>query len=263
MGMVGRLELGSRDLGAVWRRSDWHATAWTAAAALAGMAAMVLASRVVGEWEMGLMLRDPLAVARAGDDVDFLAVGWLSHLGVMVWGVAAAAGIVGAVLRWADPSKRATARMLGAAGVLSLGLLVDDLFQVHESVLPTLLSIGEKRTMAAWGALGVAWFVVFARPIARSRHLPLVVLAGAFLAASIAVDVTEDLDAMVTIAGWLGGPAVIEDGPKLMGILCWAVFLWRVGIGGLAPAFPPAGGRDGAPHARLPGRRTPRSSVHA
>ena len=215
------------------RGYDWRETAVVLIVGIGAVVVMSVTRHVVGTSEFDLLVGDPLAVARAGGDIDYVAVGWITHLVIIMWAVAAMSGAAGARLRWDDPERRREALMFGASGLLSLGLLVDDLFQVHESVFPIWFGVDEKRTMAAWAVLALMWFAVFSRLLVRNRHLPLVVLAGLFLAASIAVDVLEDAGPLGPLTDLVGGAGVAEDGPKLVGVFAWAVFHWRAAVSSL------------------------------
>lgn len=236
-------------------RYDWRVASVTVVVGILGIAAMAVAARVIGSERFGLVLDDPLGSARNGHDLGYLAVGWVSHFGVMMWAFAAMSGLAAARLRWSAPGQRRLALMFAGSGLLSVGLMADDLFQLHENVIPRVLDVSEKRPLLGWALLGVAWFIAFAGPLLRNRYFPLVVVAGVALVTSMLIDVLGDAGPLAEIHDALGGAGVTEDGTKLVGILAWAVFHWRAGIASLARRSgheEDAGAARGSGYPRLP-----------
>ena len=103
---------------------------------------------------------------------------------------------------------------LGAAGLLTGLLAVDDLFLVHENVLPA-FGVPQPVTYGAYAALGLAYLLVSWREILRHN----VVLLGAaivLLGTSALIDWFVHSDHPSRI--------LLEDGAKLAGICAWAGF---------------------------------------
>lgn len=214
-------------------RRDYKALTVVAGIAVAMVLAMSVASRLMGHDTFGLMVRDPLAVARVGDDVTMPLVGVLSHLGVIVWGIPAVAALACARIRLAQ-GDTPYALFLLLSGLLSAGLGVDDLFQVHEYFIPKYLGVGERYVMASWALLAVLWFLAFRQRIMRAPELPVLMLGAVFLALSIIGDAFEGVAVVDAAIELVGGPAVFEEGFKLAGVVCWAFFHWRVSVTALA-----------------------------
>lgn len=191
--------------------------------ALAGFTLLVGLAKLVGPEAFQAMTRDPLAVARSGDDITPVTLGWLSHLGVLVWTMASGAAVLAVVSSRAAASERA---MLLGAAALSLGLALDDLLQLHESVVPRLTRFTEEHVMLGWALLAAVWVVACRRSLLNSPHVPVLAVGVAFLAWSVGTDVVDDLPIARNLAAALGGQAVLEDGAKLIGIICWASFMW-------------------------------------
>lgn len=189
-----------------------------------GLLGMVALAAVLGPRGFGLMTRDALAVARAGGDVERLYVSWLSHLGVLVWTVAAGASLLaGRVLAG---RRDGTRLLLTTGGLLSLGLVADDLFQLHESVVPELTRFTEEHLQVGWALLVLAWVLLNRRALVGSHHAPVMLLGGGLLALSMAADVADEAGPFGVAADLLGGHVVLEDGVKLLGIACWSAYLW-------------------------------------
>lgn len=212
---------------------DVRATAVVAVGSVGVMAVLVLVAHALGDG-FSVMTRDPLAIARAGDDATAVHTGWLSNGGVLVWAAAAGAALMAG--RTGLPSR--PARMLLCAGVISGGLVADDLFELHEQVVPRLTRFTEEHIMLGWALLVALFVVVFRRELVRSPVLPVLVLAVGYLGISMVADVADDIRPVNVLSRAMGGHAVLEEGAKLVGILCWSSFLWLQGRALHAPRRP-------------------------
>ena len=98
-------------------------------------------------------------------------------------------------------------------------LCLDDLFLLHEKVLPRLLQLPEWITMPAYGliAAALAWR---ARRVIMGHNPGLLILALLLLGLSAVVDQLPKLSPSLI----LPGHSLIEDGAKLAGILTWLAF---------------------------------------
>lgn len=166
------------------------------------------------------LLRDPLGVAHAGDPLP-IYTGWLSHAGVLGWASSAsvlafAAARLGRRGTWSD-----WVLLAGGAG-LSAVLCLDDMLMLHESVIPVLVGVGEAHAMVGLAAVAAIWGSMSLRALVRGSSFPVLLVSGGFLAASVVVDL-----------GYLSG--LPEDGLKLAGISCWAMWAWRTAGDSLTP----------------------------
>lgn len=105
-------------------------------------------------------------------------------------------------------------------------LMADDFFTVHEVLthhggLPDTLIIG------MYAALAVIYFVAFRRHIWTTDYL-LLVIALAFLGASIIMDALDLKDSELIFMLVGDRYHLVEDGPKLMGIAAWSGYSARV-----------------------------------
>ena len=149
------------------------------------------------------VMRDPVAVLRGNS-----YVGCISNLGILVWAYAASVFFFTS----AQPQARSFSVFLFCSGLLTVLLLLDDLFLLHESLLLLVFRIPEKITYGVYGVLTFVYLTVF-RGIILKNHLPVLLSAFFFFAVSIL------LDSFVYDA-----PVMLEDGAKLLGIAGWAFY---------------------------------------
>lgn len=141
--------------------------------------------------------------------------GLLSMLGIMAWAASAAIWLFGwALLRRLGASRSLTALCL-ASGMLSLLLLGDDAFMLHEYILPVKLGIPEGLVMGIYVIIGVAYAGVGWRSVAATPYLP-ALCAGLCLGGSLGLD--------QIILGSSPVQTVIEDSLKFAGIIFWLTY---------------------------------------
>ena len=153
--------------------------------------------------------------------------GYLSQLGGMLWCATAAISLFSAAIlrgpasrRDAGNNERATerehlARLLWSAGLLSAVMFVDDIFMVHDGLLPALTGRGERVVMALL-AVSMAAVLWHNRLIIRRTNWTGLAMALVAFGVSIAVDrlglgvpesarhLAEDGAKFAGIAGWCG-----------------------------------------------------------
>lgn len=135
-------------------------------------------------------------------------VGALSNLGALVWGVAATC----ALLAW---TVERSPRALLFGGLLTILLLADDFYRLHEDFYPT-FGVKQRFSNIAYFLLVVGYLGVF-RDYLRSRGGWLLLTAFGLLGVSAALDILfRDQDAA-------------EDAIKLFGIAAWATFFALAG----------------------------------
>jgi hypothetical protein len=149
----------------------------------------------------GFMSTDPMQTAEFP-----WYTGFLSNLGVILWSVSIGCAFSIAILLLSN--NRQVAHFLFATGTLSIVLVVDDMFRLHDSFLPSRLSVPENFTIFIYVFIIAIYLFSFYRIILSD--ISFLLLAGAFLAfaASIIFD-------MVTF---------IKDGLKFIGITLWLTY---------------------------------------
>lgn len=187
--------------------------------AIAGLLSLVWLAGTVNV-PIAQFTRDPAAVMNG----PFYA-GALSNVGVLLWCASAAVCFFGASLLRAEVRTSHGAAIpaqaqpfLLASALFTCLLLVDDLFMLHDLVLPEYLQLRERYVVLTYGLLMLGYLVAFRRLILRTDWL-ILVMAGGFFACSIVVDkLPETLLPM---------HHVFEDGAKFLGILGWLLYLGR------------------------------------
>ena len=157
------------------------------------------------------LLRDP-----AGQFGFPIYGGIISNVGVSVLTLAAGVAGVGALF---GPIRRLR---FAQAALLSALLAIDDQYMLHEVVGPEILGIPEIGFFILYGATALAILATIGPRLSHLRHLPLLI-AGAALAASIAIDLVLPMNAYTVLA---------EDMAKLGGLVIWLVY-WTAETGRL------------------------------
>lgn len=187
--------------------------------AVLGLVGLVVVN-VIADVPLRLFFTDPVAEFSAP-----MYVGLISNLGIVLWASAASVCLLGAWLLRLDPARKEQTRFLAAAGLVSSVLLFDDLYLLHEEILPERLHIPQPIVLAAYVVL-VAWFLFRFRSLIEGTDFVLLVLAGVFFAGSVLIDVIFP-DGEFSIVDDLPGRDLVEDGPKLLGIVSWTIYMWR------------------------------------
>ena len=157
---------------------------------------------------------DPLTAAEVSPECCRIYYGAISTLGVMLWTMCAGICLFAAGLLWITALSPSLARFALYAGLLSGWLALDDVFLIHENVLPA-FGIPQNAVLAAYALLGLAYtaMVLRARPLGQNL---IYLVAGGFFVVSLGIDVVVHSPATYAI--------VLEDGAKLFGIWTWTLF---------------------------------------
>lgn len=146
-------------------------------------------------------------------------IGMVSVLGGLIWASTVAVCLFTHGLlrgRGASGSSARDGQFFLAAGGITALLMFDDVFMLHEVVLPDALGIPETVVFATYGALLLGFLARYRAWILQYDFL-ILLLALAALGASVAVDITDSLIPYPATYLW-------EDGAKLFGIVSWAAF---------------------------------------
>ncbi len=158
----------------------------------------------------GPAVRDVLSVARAGDPLPFYT-GWVTGLGVVGWISSATTGVFAGALAWRC-GQRTAGRALVLGGLVSAAMGADDLFMFHDGVLAE-RGYPEWWTLAVLGTAAAVWGLTHLRVLLVGREAVLLVLAAAWFAHSLVVEVMEGL-------------YFHEEASKAAAIACWTVWFW-------------------------------------
>jgi hypothetical protein len=182
---------------------------------------MGLTTLVIVHLLTGIPLRwffiDPVAEFNAP-----MYIGLVSNFGVLLWCAAASVCLFGGWLALIRTGHRESALFLICAGLVSSLLMLDDLYLLHEEVLPDHLFIPQKLVFAGYGCLILTFLFRF-RQIILTTDFMLLFIAFGFFAISVFVDLFVTPEEFF-IFGSLPGRDLIEDGFKFLGIVTWALY---------------------------------------
>jgi hypothetical protein len=163
-----------------------------------------------------LFTRDPAAIHHANP-----LLGAVSNLGIVLWAAAASMALFASRQLARVAEARMTRAFLLAGGLLSCWLLLDDLYMLHERVLPDWLGVPQPLIFVVYAGAVVVLLARFRGVIRATDSLPLA-LALACFALSAAIDqgppAWHRWDALV----------LVEDGAKLFGICGWLAYFGGV-----------------------------------
>lgn len=167
--------------------------------------------------------RDPTAILRASP-----FVGLLSNLGVLLWCAATAVCLFCAAALRCQSVREEAPRFFLASGCLTLLLLVDDLFRLHDFILPTYGGLAQEVFYLLYGGLAAVYLVRFRVRLLKT-NLPLLLSALGLLASSVLLDVLPE-----TLLPW---HFLVEDGLKFLGIVGWAGYWAGAGLQAVRATF--------------------------
>lgn len=170
------------------------------------------------------LTRDPLAVCGGR-----FYYGVLSNLGILLWCAAATICLLTAA------ALRRTDRQSGFflySGLLTLVLLLDDLFQLHEAVLPAILAVRQRYILLSYLLLAGAYLACYHRQIFVRYHA-FMAAALLFFSLSLTVDALEAPAAGIMTGSESALGSLLEDGSKLLGIISWLAFFASRAMGEL------------------------------
>lgn len=175
-------------------------------------------------------------------------IGWAAHVTVLVAFFGAASAVfAGLLVRRRRGPCAESGFLLGIGGFTTL-IVLDDLLQLHDWIIPRALpGVGERVVYFCYGVVLVAVLWRWGRKLVLD-DVALALLAGGWLGGSLAMDQLADPE-------W---PYyhLVEDGAKLMGLALWTVYLVRTGL--TLVAAPP---REPVPHPVVPELPVPRPAA--
>ena len=167
---------------------------------------LLLVAIAARSWHIGLsnFTRDMASIANVHP-----LVGVVSNVGILLWCATAAICLFSRrLLR--QKGLHAEARFLLWAGLMTIVLLVDDLFMIHEYIAPVHFHVNEKLVLASY-ALATGAYLLSHRRLILAANYQLLAAAMALFTASMLVDLADGL-------GWW---RLAEDGCKILGIASW------------------------------------------
>lgn len=152
------------------------------------------------------------------DSTDVIYLPWytglLSTLGVLLWTVAASVGAVTSYVARMG-GRRKAAQMMAHGALVGAAVCIDDLFELHSSVIPKYTPFPKPAVLAMIAALAISWVIFHLAELLRTRWQMLVASFGSLML-SIGFDALND--------DGRGRALILEDGAKLLGILAWTTY---------------------------------------
>lgn len=146
--------------------------------------------------------------------------GIISNIGIILWCATAAILLFSAMLSSKYKDHRQRSLFLFSGGILSLLLLSDDFFMIHDVVFPEYLNIDEKVVYFFYGLSVIIISYLYRKLILNSDYI-LLILSFVLLGTSAMTD-------MVLLIGLkLTYPFVVEDSLKFLGIISWFAYFTR------------------------------------
>lgn len=186
--------------------------------AIAAASSVLLGGVALGEIRgipLGNLTRDPANI------LEFpFYYGAISYSGILMWCATATMCLFSWLALQGAQSERGLGRFFLASGVLTGFLLFDDLFLFHEKFFPVYLGVPEQLTFSFYICVVLTYLFSFHKTLLQ-LEFPLLLIAGAFLGASMGADRVTDL--------WTDTSAkfLLEDGLKFTGITFWFTFFLR------------------------------------
>ncbi len=178
--------------------------------------AVVVASSQMGV-SLAMFTRDPATVAQIHP-----LIGVVSNFGVMLWTASATICLFNWAIFRHSLNETRFATFLLCSGLLTLLLLFDDFFLLHEFIFPHYFGVSEKIVFLGYGGLMIFWMVTFRKCILKTEYLILLIALG-FFGLSLFIDVFQR-----RIQSIIGNSRILfEDGFKLLGIVGWLGYFLR------------------------------------
>ena len=147
--------------------------------------------------------------------------GILSNIGIIFWCSTIAILLFSSKIAQEMGRPKALYRFFFFSGLLTILMMIDDLFMMHDVIFPEYLNLDENFFYVFYGSSVITLLYFFRRVIVKSDYI-LFLLAFFLLAGSVITDV-------VVILGLnIKGTYLIEDGFKFLGIISWFVYFTRI-----------------------------------
>lgn len=143
-------------------------------------------------------------------------VGFISNIGMLVWSFTAAICVFSAII-FHKNNQLEVAKYLLCSGLLTLLLLIDDMFMLHDSFFPNFLKIPEKLVYLSYVILVLGYLIRFRKEIIKNEYV-ILFIAFFFFGFSVLSDMFLPQQGMEFL---------FEDGLKLFGIVTWFIFFFK------------------------------------
>ncbi len=175
--------------------------------------------------DIGDFFRDSMNVVQMYGNVRFY-YGAMTNLGALLWCTAAIACLFTYALACRQEKQMSTPFFLWS-GLLSLLLLFDDLFLLHETVFSDDIGIAEETVLAIYVVISLLYLFRWHRFIILQTDFLLLLFALGCFTLSLLQDVFYIFPRNFL---YPGSHTLFEDGPKFVGIVSWCAYLTRASL---------------------------------
>lgn len=147
-------------------------------------------------------------------------VGIVSNVGILLWCAAAAICFFCAAILFKARGDKNQQTFFLCSGLLISALMLDDLFMLHESILPDYLGVPQNLVQTSYAVMALLYVRRFWKMIFNAEHAMLF-LAFGLLGFSVLCDV---------VPFRVTAHALFEDGSKLLGIASFLIYFAKEGM---------------------------------
>lgn len=154
-------------------------------------------------------------------------LGLFSNVGILLWCGSVVVCFFSRSLVPNVEDKKAIRVFLFYSGLVTLLLLLDDLFLMHEEVFPKYIGVPEKGIFVIYSNILLLYLILFRDTILKTDY---VILVLAFFLIGVSTFVKR-------IPMPIPEDTFLEDAVKLFGIICWFIYFLRLGYKELYKVF--------------------------
>lgn len=190
----------------------------------------VVAISVARGESLDYVFRDVVALCSDGVELGPLA-GALSSMGILLWTVAASAGILASTILRRRQTEEAVADgwLMLALGLFSSVAAIDDQFMLHESLWR--LGLPQWLYPIAYGGSILLLMIAF-RNLLVQRDVVIFLMAVTLMALSVLSDTATDVLGLGS-----SFESAFEDSLKSLGIVMWTTYIMRASVWRIERAF--------------------------
>lgn len=162
------------------------------------------------------LTRDPVQILHG-----YIYNGFLSNIGMILWSGTAGVCFFIVLFNINEKEKKNEQYFFLFAFMLTILLLLDDMFMIHDIFLPQYLKTKENYMYFIYGSLSLVFFVKFRKLILITPYF-ILFSAIFFFGVSVSLDI---LDKYI----WIPAEYFVEDSFKFLGIANWGGYFVLVG----------------------------------
>jgi hypothetical protein len=159
--------------------------------------------------------RDPAQIMNAP-----FYIGLFSNIGILLWCASVVVCFFTRPFIPKNEANRSVRLFLFFSGLVTMMLMSDDLFLIHEEVFPAYLGMPEKGVFVIYSNILLLYAILFRDIIFKTDYLILglafFLIGGSTFIKRIPMPIPED--------------TFLEDAVKLFGIICWFTYFLRLGF---------------------------------